>query len=277
MIDLNLFRLKVFPSAQRELWGELTPPEIFRQTISSLPSAEFRRGNVWHIGNLQQIDDDWGYFRFSKSARTKVEIYTDGKFVDAQFEAAPYTHVLVHYPLEIIAIAKKPKLSPNVLNIAKRLRRILEFSNKATELHAHFEISIINDPQSFIHLLNTAYSITRFSYEFDRKNLFDVDQDFFLPLEKAIAAVNGKKGIAVLKGDELRKEPLEAIARSAASSGNEVSATIKKARNSRKLCKKMKGNPAAIQVGDLSSPRDLKKAAAETLEKYEQVRRAPPK
>jgi hypothetical protein len=273
MIDLNLFRIKVFPSAQREFWGDLTPPEILKRVVSSLPSGEFRRGNVWHIGNIQIIDSDWTYFRLGKASRTKLEMYSNGNFVDAEFEAAPYTHVLVHYPLEIVAIARKPKLSPNVLHIADRLRRLFAYSPPAVELRTHFEISAINDPQTFINLLKTSYAITRFSYEFDRKNIFDVDKDFFAPLEKTISAVNGKSGIAVLKGDALKSDPLEAIARSAASTGNEVSATIKRGRTSKKVRKKMKGNPATVQVADLSDVDDMKKAATETMVKYEQVRK----
>jgi hypothetical protein len=272
MIDLNLFRLKVFPTEQRELWENLTPPEIFRRVVTSLPSAEFRRGSIWHIGNIEAIDQDWAYFRIGKTTRTLVGLYREGRFQDAEFEAAPYTHVLVHYPLEIVAIAKKPKLSPNVVHIANRLRRVLAHSPRAYELKARFEIQPINDPETFIAMLHRAHSITRFSYEFERRNIFDVNKDFIAPLEKTIEEVNGKKGVATLKGDALKSAPLELIARSAAATGNEVSATMKTSRKSRRARKKMRGNAASIQVEDLDGNDQMKKATAEIMAKYLQVR-----
>jgi hypothetical protein len=272
MIDLNLFRLRVFPSSQREFWNNLTPPEIFKNVVESLPSGELRRGNVWHIGNIDPIDQDWTYFRLGKTSRTKVEMYRNGNFVDAEFEAAPYTHVLVHYPLELVAIAKKTKLSPNVVHIANRLRRLLAYSSKGRDFRARFEISPINDPQSFIAMLQSAFSVTRFSYEFSRKNIFDIDKDFIDPLERTIEAVDGKKGVAVLKGEALKSGPLEAISRSAASTGDEVSATLKTSRRARKVRKKMRGNAATVQVEDLDGTAQMKKAANDVMNKYLQVR-----
>jgi hypothetical protein len=276
MIDLNLFRLRVFPSSQREFWNNLTPPEIFKSVVESLPSGELRRGNVWHIGNIESINQEWTYFRLGKTSRTKVEMYRNGNFVDAEFESAPYTHVLVHYPLELVAIAKKTKLSPNVVHIGNRLRRLLAYSARGRDYRARFEISPINDPQSFIAMLNNAYSITRFSYEFSRKNIFDIDKDFIDPLEKTIEAVDGKKGVAVLKGDAMKSGPLEAIARSAASTGDDVSATLKTSRRAKKVRKKMRGNAATVQVEDLDGNDQMKKAAIEVMDKYLQVRGSNP-
>jgi hypothetical protein len=265
----------VFPSQQRDLWRDLTAVQIFREVVKALPSGVFREGNIWHIGNREELDSDWTYFRLGKASRTKIEVFHNGNFRDAVFETAPYTHVLVNYPYEIVAIAKKPKLKINVVEIAKRLRRLLDQSSRTAELNAHFELNVIGDPETFLHFLRTATVIKRFSYEFDRENIFDVNKDFIRPLEKAIEAVDGKKGVAILKGESLRVKPLEEISRSAASTGNEATVVFRRGRKGKTQTKKLRGNPASIQVDHLDELAQQKKACAEILEKYKKVRESP--
>jgi len=126
MLNFQLFRIKVYPSKQKDLFiKSKTPSEILKETILTLPEAELRKGTIWHIGNITTIDNNGLYFRIGKTTKSKIEIYQKGNFADEEFETAPYTHVILDVPLELCAIAQKTKLAPKTSGIAKRLNRLL--------------------------------------------------------------------------------------------------------------------------------------------------------
>jgi hypothetical protein len=57
MLQFQLFRIKVYPAAQRLLFdAEKTRPQMLREAVSSLRSADFRGSLMWHIGNVSPID-----------------------------------------------------------------------------------------------------------------------------------------------------------------------------------------------------------------------------
>jgi hypothetical protein len=91
MLEFQLFRVKVFFPAQLPLLER--PPsrqELLRQAIESLPSADSRRGLVWHIGNVAAVDRTGLYLRVGRTTTTTVEVFEDGRFRDQTFETAPY-------------------------------------------------------------------------------------------------------------------------------------------------------------------------------------------
>jgi hypothetical protein len=127
MLDFQLFRLKIYPSRQLLLFEkEKIRLEILKETIYSLPSLELRKGTVWHIGNVTELDKTGLYFRIGRTSTSTIEIYKNGNFIDEQFETAPYTHLVLDINLEICAIAKKPRLSPKISGIANQFVKIIE-------------------------------------------------------------------------------------------------------------------------------------------------------
>jgi hypothetical protein len=108
MLEFQLFRVKVFPSKQGHLFRPpATPSVILKEVISSLPSAKLKRELVWHIGNVFHIDNQGLYFRVGRTAKYRLEFYKNGAFIDEEFEGAPYTHALLDFETEVVAIAKK--------------------------------------------------------------------------------------------------------------------------------------------------------------------------
>src|ERR1035437_5051323 len=209
MLDFQLFRIKVYPSLQGDLFSKnITRPEMLRETIESLPSGEFRHGLTWHIGNVTAIDDKGLYFRLGRTSTSTLEIFdeTEGGFVDQEFETAPYTHAVVDVELEVCAIAKKTRLSPTTFGIATRFVRLLNESPKAVEFQALFEIDEVKDPEDFIDHLKRAYSISKFWVIFSRANAFDANEHFVKPFQQMLEASNGEKGKAELKGQNLNAE-----------------------------------------------------------------------
>ncbi len=124
MLDFQLFRVKVYPPAQRQMFDlEMTRQEFLNRSISSLPQIELRTGRIWHIGNVRRIDDAGLYFRIGRTSRSTVGIYEEGNFKDQEFETAPYSHVILDVELEVCALAKKTQLAPGAPGIAHHLVR----------------------------------------------------------------------------------------------------------------------------------------------------------
>ena len=273
MLEFQLFRIKVYPSKQISL---LEPPkkpsEILKEIIISLPSAELRRGMIWHIGNLSIIGKGGLYFRIGRTTKSTLEIYENGNFDEQEFDTAPYTHVILDIWLEVCAIAKKPKLSPKTTGIAHQFVRLLNASKRTRQIGASFDIDEINDPTDFIDHLRQAFSVSKFWVTFSRPNAFDVNEDFVKPTQKLLEDSNGEKGKTELEGDNLNTESLEDIARSAASTGNEATAWLQPNETSQKIIKRLKGNPIIVMQEDVADPEHRMKILQIIREKYKKVR-----
>jgi len=273
MLNFHLFRVKVYPTNQMDLFEkERRPSEILRETILSFPSVELRKGKIWEIGNVTAIDDFGIYFRVGRVSESKIEVYQNGKFLDTQFESAPYTHVLLDVVLEICAIARKSRLSPKVTGIANQLVRLLNQSEKGRQFEARFEVVEINDPEDFIAHIQHAFSISKFWITFSRPNPFDIDSEFIKPMEKFLDSANGEKGKAEVKGESLNPERLEELARSAASTGDEAAAWMQLEPNTKKIKKNLKGNPVILPQEDLVTYDQMVVFLQNMRDLYEKIR-----
>lgn len=273
MLDFQLFRVKVLLRQQRPLLEkEPDRPDIIKQVISSLPSAEFRKGMVWHVGNIEDIDAYGLYFRVGRTTKTTVEVYQDGRFLDQTFETAPYTHALIDLHLELCAIARKTKLSPSTTGIARQLARLLQESQRARELEVDFEINEINDPDDFISYLKQAYSISKFWVLLSRPNAFDANEHFVKPFQKMVEESNGSSGKAELKGQNLNSQILETVARSAAATGDDAAAWIKTSQRATAVKKRLKGNPVSISQEDIADKKERKRLLYRIRELYGRIR-----
>jgi hypothetical protein len=261
MLEFQLFRVKVFFPAQLPLLER--PPsrqEILKQAIESLPSAESRRGLVWHIGNVAPVDRTGLYLRLGRTTTTTVEVFEDGRFRDQTFETAPYTHALIDLDLEVCAIAKKTRLSPTIKGIANQFARLLQESRRAMEFQITFEISELADPEDFISHLRTAYAISKFTVWFSQPNPFDVNEDFIGPAQRLVRESNSHQGKTELKGDNLNSDVLTDITRSAASTGDDAVAWLKPSQRQRRVKKRLKGSSVNVpqqHVDDLPARQTL--------------------
>lgn len=249
MLSFQLFRIQVFPNQQANFYTMgMTPTGILRELIGSFPSAALRGGSVWHIANVTSLDHAGYYFRIGRISRTHMEVYENGNFIDREFEAAPYTHVLLDVNLELCAIAKKPRLAPHAFSVAKQFERLLEQSEAGRNFQASFSISEIPNPDDFIAQLRDAVTVTRFWVEFSRPNAWDLNRDFIQPSQQMLEAAHGRRGKTALTGPGLDPAPLEEIARSAASVGEDAGATLQLNGSDAKVKKSLKGNPVVVDV-----------------------------
>ena len=247
---------------------------MLREVIQSLPSAEFREGLIWHVGNVTEIDSVSLYFRLGRTSKSTLEIFDEKLrgFRDQEFETAPYTHVILDLELEVCAIAKKPRLAATARGIAGCLERLLKESPTAADFHASFEIDYIRDPADFITQLADAYSISKFWVTFSRPNAFDAQEDFVKPFQRMVEASNGEKGKAELKGKTLDAQKLEAVARSAAATGDDAAAWIKRTRTSKKVKKELRGNPVNIPADDVANQQQRRGLLEQIRRAYRKIR-----
>lgn len=102
MLTFYLFRAKVISPKQQILFGdEKKPPEVLRSVLLSKPSKELRKGHVWHIGNVNELDEESIYFALGRTTTSIVERYDNvgQNFLEEDFETSPYTHAILDLSL----------------------------------------------------------------------------------------------------------------------------------------------------------------------------------
>lgn len=275
MLTFNLFRVKVIRPSQRSIFDrDESPSELISAAILEKPSGELWRGYYWHIGNITRIDRHGSYFALGRTTSSIFERYDPDRrdFVEEEFETAPYTHVLIDTHLAVCAIAKKSKLSPTTVGIARQLGRLLAKSRTARERDISFELPEIKDPEDFIEHIRRAYAIRRFSLTFSPPNPFDVDQDYHAPMEKLLKETYGDDGKTSISGESLNPEVLEALARSTAASGNDAEAKIQFEHGQKPILKRLRGNPATIEKESVDSGEEKHGLLATLRALYDRIR-----
>lgn len=251
MLEFQLFRIKVYPGAGDLFEKARTPQEALHEVVKSLPAAELRKGQRWHIGNLSSIGDKGLYFRLGRTSKERLEVFKDGIFADQDFETAPYTHAIMHIDLEVIAIARKNRLGPTTKAIAHQLEKLLNNSESNRLIKARFEIGEILDPEDFISHLTSAYSIKRFWFKFSCPNPWDAERDFVQPMQSFLKESQGDEGKTTIEGGNLQPGTLEAIARSAAATGDDAGAVLQLEQGQPTVKKALHGSPASVKQDDV--------------------------
>ena len=250
MLELQLFRILVLYNSQQNLfiseWPN--PKELLTNLVFEHPSYESSRRITWHIGNVEQIDENGFYFRFGKTTRSLIEYYENGNFQDVDFEMSPYTHIFLDTNLEVCSIAQKTKLARSTRGIANRLRDVLNYSTNSPRNIGTFEIKELKDPQGFIEYIKSAYNIKKFWVTIPPPNAWDVDKDFTKPFQKTIKEINANKSKAEFSGNELDSKKIEPIARTVASLGQDASLTYKDKAESKYKTKRLKANKVVIPI-----------------------------
>jgi hypothetical protein len=197
MLEFQLFRLKVVRPSQPSVWASpnATNAELVRRAIEARPEREFRRGFIWHIGNVAQMDATGIYFAFGRTTRATYSVFDANahSFVEQEFDSAPYTHVLVDVELGVCAIAQKTQLAQYTDGIARQLARLLNETVVTYETGVRFSLDEIKDPYEFIQQIRSALSVLSFSISFTRPNAFDA-ADFQLPMERLLQESSGDSG-----------------------------------------------------------------------------------
>lgn len=259
MIKFHLFRIKIQRGPQKSLFDEdISSSEILLRAIRSKPSEELRKGHMWHIGNVKDFGKTGIYFALGRTTSSIVERYDDSKgdFIEEEFETAPYTHVILDHEIQVAAISKKTKLAPTVKGIANQLEKLINNYLKGEFPSCMATISQINDPDDFLKHIRQAYAVTRFSMDFGLPNPWDVEKDFQKPMEDLLKESDGDKGKTTVDGNDLNRETLEKLTRSAATSGCDAQAIMILKPEEKKIMKRLRDNPAVLQKETMDEKKD---------------------
>ncbi len=228
-LEFHLFRAKFIKSKQASLfYPDLSPSEIFIESIKEKPTYLMNNGHSWHIGNLELYNNTEGYFAVGRTTKSIVEKFDEENknFKEEINEESPYTHIIFDSSIGIMGIAKKSKLSPTVDGIARKIEKLLKNTDTIKNHDVEVLIDYIRDPESFISHLQGSYSIKGFTATFGGPNPFDADLYFQKPMSVYLQNTNGKKGKTIISGEDLDADALEDVAISIASTGNNASAKI---------------------------------------------------
>jgi len=272
----HLFRLKIIRPPQTHLFEDIasTPTDIIKSAIREKPSKEIRKGNDWHIGNIEDVGDNGLFFalgRVTKSIKEKYDEKT-GDFIDIEDEQAPYTYVFLDLEHQVCAIAHKPKISQKVTYAARNLAKLLAETEVAKASALTFDIPELHDPSEFVEQVKNAFSIKEFSISFSPPNPWDVEEDYHKPMENLLRASNGSTGSTKINGEQLDNDTIGQLASSAASTGNKASAKIQVEENGPTVSKKLGGNPATLSGAELITEEEKKTFLTKIIEAYKSIR-----
>jgi hypothetical protein len=245
-IEYSLFRAKfIRPTQTSFLHKDLTPGQLFLAALEERPTAELRKGYIWHIGNIRYFSKNTGYFAIGRTTNSTIEKFDEetGNFVEEELESSPYTHCVFDAQIGFIGIAKKMTLAPTSKGVAARIEELLATARSIVENSIDVEVVPIPDPENFLKSLASAYRVFTFSATFRGPNPFDADEHFQKPLAVYLAAAGGEKGKAQIQGDDLNREVLQEVTRSTAATGNEASARIMREKSQKPITINLKGDP----------------------------------
>ena len=271
-----LYRLKIERSDKHSMFDDQDRPPgaVILSAIEEKPSQEIRKGQTWHIGNIQRVEKDTVFFALGKVTKATHGLYDEerGDFIEEALEEAPHTYVAVDLNIQVCAIAQKSRIAPKADGIARNLAKLLSAYREAETGRLAFTLSSISDPDEFLELVRKAKRITEFEMTLSLPNPLDVERQFYQPMEKYIQATNGKQGKSSVRGDDLNIEVIEDMARSAASTGNKAKARIQSTEDPKPVLKYLDGNPVTVSVEELGTDVEKQGLLSKIRQAYHRVR-----
>lgn len=272
MIRFQLFRLRLF--MRPTLFNhDVDRIELLEKVIYDRPSAELRKGYWWHIGNVERIDNRGAYFALGRTTKSIVELYDieTRNFVIDEHAESPYTHAYIDFPLQVLAIAYKPRLAPYTKTIAKQLEKLLNIQKALQWQHITADIAPLNDPRDFLTHIKVAAIVQSFTAEITLPNPFDSHEEFEKPYQRFVRATEGYKGKAMVQGEDLNREVISEVARACAAAGNDASARMKDTERSRFRTRRLKGRAVTLDYDDQDPDESPKSFLDDIRETYKAI------
>ena len=267
LLEFHLYRIKFIKPSQFSLFGnEMSAADIFRAALEEKPSMELREDNVWHIGNIEILDQTGGTFAVGRTTKTTVEKFDQmsGDFLKQTDDSGPYTQVLFYADIGLLGIAKKSKVASDVKTIARRINGLFDKTKIKIETGVEVRVDAIPDPEHFLEKIKSAYAITKFKANFTGPNPIDADELFQKPISVYCNALGGDSGSVEVFGKSLNEDVVEAVTKSTAATGNTASARIKKSDQKKSIAISLKGDAVRVSVDDMATD----------LEAFQEVRYA---
>ncbi len=249
--EYHLYRVKFVKPAQLALFHpEMSARSVFEEALAERPSLQLREGNVWHIGNIEQLSPDGGRFAVGRTTTTTVEKFdsTTGNFTELRDDSGPYTFVYFDSRIGLLGIGKRTKVAADVKAVARKLQKLLSRARVVMDYGITVRVDLIPDPESFLEKLYSAYAVKRFRATFTGPNPIDADELFQKPMSYYCQQLGADEGSVAVKGESLDDDAVAAVAKSTAATGNTASALIQVEKGSRPIPISFRGDARRIVV-----------------------------
>jgi hypothetical protein len=208
--------------------------DVFTAALRGDAGTTIRAGYRWHIANVQFYSEFSGYFRIGRTTLTASPTFNpESGFTEQVSEFSPFTHCVFDAQIGFVGIARNTELAQETDAIARRVADALSSTRPVEENSIFVELTPIPNPEGFLHDIDSAYRVIKFSATFHRPNPVDADEIFQKPLAKLLATANGQLGKAEVTGEDLNREAIKAITRSTAATGNDATARVRTGRGKR--------------------------------------------
>lgn len=250
-LEFHLYRTKFIKPTQVDLFHpELSPREMLETGLAERPSVELRQNNVWHIGNVEYIDNDSGRFAIGRTTLTTVEKFDEktGNFTELVDDSGPYTFVYFDSSIGLLGIGKKTRVAADVKSIARKIQRLLASTKLVVHNKIDVRVEFIRDPESFLQKIFSAYAIKRFKATFTGPNPVDADELFQKPMSYYCQQLEADQGNVTVAGESLNEDAVAAVAKSTAATANDAMATIQNHKGERPVNISFKGDAKKVVV-----------------------------
>lgn len=274
----TLFRVQVFLPEQLPLFVDYREPsEFLKAALLEKPTVENARGS-WHIGNVKDVLPNGLYFAIGKELPRRVGSLDDeGDFQNYATLVAPNTHALLDLHYQVLAIAKNSELAPQSKTVSRKLQKLLQATSVISGSKAKVEISAIDDPVEFIQIITRAAAVTKFQVTYGLPNVWDAEEDFQKPFQKASRTLGAEEATAVFRSEDLDRQNVIKLTRAAAAVGKRAKAWIRRHPRSRPIPMTPKNKPAthaseAPPAGTSQLLRWANETILEIRKLYEEIR-----
>lgn len=227
---LHVFRIRCEQFEQAEMFVvDREKDAVVIDAFSAHPEAAIGGGSEWHIAGAERFSGNSVAFQIGRVQNVTNPQYDDRlqKFYEAEGERAPYAYGVFDGETQACVIEKKAGISAKASELAPKLEKLLNQPNIALDAGYRIVVDELRDPEGFIEQIRRAERVTRFSFVAQFENPHDVFKLIHQPAEKYNEVIGGDKTTVESRGENLDKEVVEEMSRSAASVGDSASATIK--------------------------------------------------
>lgn len=248
--------------------------EILKRVLRQKPSEELRKGQIWHIGNVIDVDENSLVFAVGRTARSKIEKLDadSGDFLEERSDVAPFTYAALDFTYQVLAIAHRAVLALKPTSIASRIESIINHSPILQEVGRVCEVRTISDPEDFISAVQDAYRVYALTVEFGRPNPWDAEEQFQKPMQNLLHEAEGKDGKATINGPDLKREVVEKLARVTSAAGRDAKLRYQPRHRSKTATKHLKGDTAKVSIENIETPENRQSLIDRVRDLYNKIR-----
>lgn len=274
---LHVFRVRCEHLEQPEFFSEHRDPvAVILDAFDARPTTEVGGGSEWHIADTEIFAGNAAKFQIGRVQKISNPQFNerDLKFYEAEGERAPYANGVFDGDTQTCVIERKSSVSPKAIDLAPKLEKLLNSTRIASKSDLRIVVDELRDPENFIEQIRGAERVVRFSFSAEFENPHDVAALIHKPAERYNEAIGGEKTTIESRGQNLDKEIVEEMARSAASVGDPASATVKEAGATKGRAIYLRGTPLLEKVEMPEQVENLKDAMLSAARRaYHRIRK----